>query len=344
MEPLRGSGDSMSPSRATSAALLCAGLALLLPPAQVAAQFPGPGHRRKWASDRIVATQSFKVGGTAIQVDFDQGELDLSRPELVAWVQAAAQSVAQYYGQFPVAYARVIIEPIEGDAESVHGTTWGSVGGADALTRIRLGQHVTRKHLQDDWVLTHEFVHTALPDLDDDQSWLEEGLATYIEPIARAQTGRLTESAVWAEFLHEMHYGEPGRNDGGLNGNGSWGRTYWGGALFCMVADIAIRRQTNNQKGLEDAMSAVVRSGGGIDKDWPLSRVLAIGDQATGTAVLTHMYADWSSRPVTFNLETLWTELGVSADGNKGVALKSSAPFASIREAIASPRKALAQR
>jgi hypothetical protein len=284
------------------------------------------------------------VGDSTIEVDFAAGDLDLSQAELVAWVHASAQSVAAYYGQFPVSHARVIIEPIAGDSDAIHGTTWGGVGGVQALTQIRLGQHVTPKHLAEDWVMTHEFVHTALPDLEDDQSWMEEGLATYIEPIARAQTGRLPEWLVWAEFLHEMQYGEPGGGDGGLNGNRSWGRTYWGGALFCLMADVNIRRQTNNQKGLEDAMTAVVRSGGGIDKDWPLSRVLAIGDRATGTTVLSDMYAKWSQQPVEVDLNQVWRQLGVKAGRANGVELDPAAPLAAIRDSIAEPENVLASK
>jgi hypothetical protein len=334
----------MKVSWGPSVVLLCAGLTLFGPSSRAAAQLSGSGHPGSWRGDKITASQSFQVGDSTIQVDFASGDLDLPQPRLLAWVRASAQSVAQYYGQFPVARARVIIEPIAGDRDSIHGTTWGGVGGVPALTRIRIGQHVTEKHLEDDWVMTHEFVHTALPDLDDEQSWMEEGLATYIEPIARARTGRLPEWRVWAEFLHEMQYGEPGANDGGLNGNRSWGRTYWGGALFCLVADLNIRQQTHNQKGLEDAMSAVVRAGGGIDKDWPLARVLAIADRATGTTVLTGMYAEWSRQPVPVDLDKLWSDLGVKPAKGTGVDLNDAAPLAAIRSTISASQSALAEK
>ncbi len=162
----------------------------------------------------MIASQSFTVGGATIQVDFAAGDLDLSQAQVVSWAQVSARSVAMYYGRFPVPRARVLIEPVAGDSGSIHGTTWGGVGGFAAMTRIRLGQHVTQKDLQTDWVLTHEFVHTALPDLDDDQHWLEEGLATYVEPIARAGAGRLTAAKVWGEFLHEMKYGSRSRRSG----------------------------------------------------------------------------------------------------------------------------------
>ncbi len=288
----------------------------------------------------MVGSQSFAMGGATIQVDFAAGDLDLTQSEVVRWVQGAARSVSMYYGRFPVSKARVLIEPVATGSESIHGTTWGGVEGFPAVTRIRLGQHVTEKDLQEDWVMTHEFVHTALPDLKDDQHWMEEGLATYIEPIARAGAGRLTEAKVWGEFLHEMRYGEPERGDRGLNETHTWGRTYWGGAMFCLVADVTIREQTGNRKGLQDALRAIVESGGGIDKDWSLERTLKIGDRATGTTVLSDMYAKWSETPVQVDLPSLWRQLGVSEDKD-GVKLDAAAPLAAIREAITSPKKTL---
>jgi hypothetical protein len=33
--------------------------------------------------------------------------------------------------------------------------------------------------------MTHEFVRTAFPDVADEHHWTEEGIATYVEPIAR---------------------------------------------------------------------------------------------------------------------------------------------------------------
>jgi hypothetical protein len=300
-------------------------------------------HRRGWRSEPIAASQSFTVGGAMVQVDFSAGDLDLSRDEVVKWVQTSARSVAMFYGRFPIPRMRVLIEPIAGGSDSIHGTTWGGIGGFSGLTRIRLGQHVSEDDLQTDWVMTHELVHTALPDLDEDQHWMEEGLATYIEPIARAGSGRLPPAKVWGEYLHEMQYGEPESNDRGLNRMHSWGRTYWGGALFCLSADVAIRQKTGNRKGLEDALRAIVESGGTIDKDWPLSRALSIGDRATGTTVLTDMYAKWSVEPVQVDLPALWKQLGVS-ESKEGVKLDAVAPLAAIRDAITAPKKPLSNK
>ncbi len=117
----------------------------------------------------------------------------------------------------------------------------------------------------------------ALASLPDPQHWLEEGIATYVEPIARSQAGQLRPERVWADMLGGMGHGEPEAFDRGLDRTHTWGRTYWGGALFCLVADVEIRRQTNNTYGLQDALRAIVGAGGTIDKNWPLTRVLRVG-------------------------------------------------------------------
>jgi predicted metalloprotease with PDZ domain len=103
--------------------------------------------------------------------------------------------------------------------------------------------------------------------------------------------------------------------------------------LFCLVADVEIRKQTKNKKGLQDALRAIVAAGGTIDHDWPITRALEVGDKATGTHVLTEMYAKWSTSPVTVDLPALWSQLGVRRAGD-GVELDAKAPLAKVREGI----------
>jgi hypothetical protein len=56
--------------------------------------------------------------------------------------------------------------------------------------------------------MTHELVHMALTSLPDENHWLEEALATYVEPLARAQDGQLSASD-WKEMLDGMQKREP---------------------------------------------------------------------------------------------------------------------------------------
>jgi predicted metalloprotease with PDZ domain len=203
---------------------------------------------------------------------------------------------------------------------------------------MRLDAGVTKADLNEDWTMTHEFVHMALSSLPDESHWLEEGLATYVEPIARAQAGQLPVEEMWEGVVQGMAHGEPGQGDRGLDQTHTWGRTYWGGALFCLVADVKIREATHNQKGLQDALRAIVGSGATIDTEQPVERVLGAGDRATGTTVLVDLYNSWKNHPVSVDLNQLWVQLGVQT-GSHGIQMDSSAPLASIRAAITTPRE-----
>ena len=81
------------------------------------------------------------------------------------------------------------------------------------------------------------------------------------DTLARAQAGQLSEAQVWAQFVGGMPLGLPQDGDEGLDRTHTWARTYWGGALFCMLADIEIRERTGNRKSIDDAFRAVVQAG-----------------------------------------------------------------------------------
>jgi len=285
----------------------------------------------------VASSQELSIGGAKIQVDFAEGSFDLDKAPILGWVRDAAQAVTTYYGRFPVERVRVLIVPFADRHGVLQGTTWGGVHGFPGFTRMRVGQHTTQRELTDDWTMTHELTHMAFPSLPDDQHWMEEGLATYIEPVARVQMGQLPAKRIWQDMMEGMPKGEPGEGDQGLDRTHTWGRTYWGGGLFCLVADVTIRKETKNRKGLQDALRAIVAEGGTIDKDWSLERALAVGDRATGTRVLSEMYSKWGSAPVQVDLDSLWKELGVKR-GASGVEFDSSAPLAAVRVAITAGR------
>jgi hypothetical protein len=281
-------------------------------------------------------TDVLRVGTSTIEIAFSGVKPDLSHDILLAYVGDAAHAVSHYYGAFPVGRAEVLIILVPGRAGVLQGTTWGDRDGFPAVTRLRIGQHTSQVDLRTDWILTHEFVHTALPSLADDQHWLEEGIATYVEPIARFQSGFLTKKQVWSGMVDGMPHGEPGSFDQGLDNTHTWGRTYWGGALFCLIADIRIREQTKNVLGLQDALTAVVNAHGSIEDEWPIDRVLAIADKRTGTTVLEDLYKSWRATPVKVDLAGLWSQLGIS-DSQEGVIFDNSAPLARVRDTILHP-------
>jgi len=248
---------------------------------------------------------------------------------LTEWVQRSAAIVAGYYGGFPVVGVRIVVTPEPG-TRVTGGTTFGQPAPS---IRVRVGTRVDAPALRDDWVLVHEMTHLALPDVGEDHAWLSEGLAVYVEGVARVQAGNRSIEDVFAEEQRSMPRGMPGPQDRGLDADRSWGRTYWGGAMFCLLADVDIRRRTHNRAGLQDAMRAVLRASGGLTADWDIDRVFATADAAVGVPVLSELYAQMKDRPFAPDLPALWRNLGVIADGS-GVHITDEAPLADIRRAI----------
>lgn len=290
------------------------------------------------AAEDALAPAQLKAGGATMDVTFAPGKIDLPRSKVLAWISNAAEAVTEYFGRFPVAHARIIIRPVEGRSGVFRGMTWGERG---ALTRISLGQLTSPGELDDDWMMTHELVHMAFPDVASEgreHHWIEEGMATYIEPIARAQIGTLAVEKVWDDMARYMPQGLPREGDQGLDHTHTWGRTYWGGALYWLLADVRIRECTENQRGLQDAMRAILKAGGDIEHEWPIEKILETGDQATGCRVLRDLYDQMKAKPVQTDLPELWRRLGMEVIAG-AVTFNDDAPLARIRKAITEVRK-----
>lgn len=273
-----------------------------------------------------------RVGGGTIDVEFGDGRFDLPRAALLNHITRAACAVSTYYGHFPAPRNRLLLVPVPGRRGVITGTTWGF---GRAHSRILIGEHVTTSDLDSDWITTHEMVHTAFPSVSREHHWIEEGIATYVEPLARSWVGDYPLKKVWADLVLGMPKGKPAPGDEGLDRTHTWGRTYWGGAMFCALADVEIRERTNNKRGLIDALRGILAASGGIESEWPLKRALKAGDDAVGVPVLEQLYTRSGSTPMSPDLAALWARLGV--DLNSGhVALDDSARDAAIRQAIGS--------
>jgi hypothetical protein len=263
------------------------------------------------------------------------GEVD-DESALVAWAEDATRTVGSFFGRMPVKGTLVLVRPVRArdGRHGRHGVGFGTtMGNAGAAIAVDVGAAARRDDLADDWVLVHELVHTAVPDVDPEQHWLEEGLATYIEPIARARVGLTTENAVWRGWVRGMPHGLPADGDQGLDRTHTWGRTYWGGALFCLLADVGIRERTHGEKSLDDALRAVLAAGGSITVAWSIDRILDVGDAATGVPVIRELYRRMAHEPAPVDLDDLWRRLGVVAHGD-AMAFDDTAPLASVRTAM----------
>jgi hypothetical protein len=277
-------------------------------------------------------SSTLKVPGATIDVTLPEGPMKLTRDDLLGWVKASATTVANYYGHFPVPHLTLRMRSTSGSGVR-HGVTYPKDGG---LIFISVGRDADIAATKDDWVLVHEMIHLAFPSMEDEHHWIEEGISTYVEPVARARTGGMPVPEVWRTFVRDMPKGEPQSGDQGLDKTPTWGRTYWGGAIFCLLADVRIRERTRNHKGLEDALRGINRGGGNISEDWDIGKALAMGDKATGTTVLRDLYQSMRDKPAPVDLDQLWEKLGIAVkDGS--VAFNDKAPEANIRKAITAP-------
>ena len=277
-------------------------------------------------------TLTLAVPGARIRVQTEPGAFVRPWSVFRHWIAHAANVVGAYYGRFPVTELHLSIVPVDGRGVKT--------GNATALDKPRINVAVGRNSdvsdFEADWILVHEMIHLAFPSVAKRHHWIEEGLATYVESVARAQRGDLAAEFVWRGFVKGMPKGLPGPGDAGLDHTRTWGRTYWGGALFCLLADVAIREQTSGRYGLQHALRAIVAAGLSIQDQMLLAEVLRLGDQVTGVRVLTDLYLQMAKAPGRVDLPTLWEQLGVSV--HDGVAVfDEAAPLAHIRRQITAP-------
>jgi hypothetical protein len=271
-------------------------------------------------------TETLQFGGSVIHLQLDPN-LPLPASNVVEWVSRAAVAVTNYLGRYPVKSLELTISA--GGGGPVNG---GVTHGASRI-RVRLGPDARVRDLRHDWILTHEMFHLAFPTLRDRYSWMMEGLSDYLEPVARARVGQIRPQDAWREFVDGMAQGLPGPGDQGLDLDHTWGRIYWGGNLYWLLADVRIREQTGNRHSVDDVIRSILDAGGDGDANWSLERVLKAGEKATGTTVLKDLHDELGDKPGNVDLDALWKKLGVRYDRGL-ITFDDTAPGAKIRAAI----------
>jgi hypothetical protein len=273
--------------------------------------------------------QSVRVGAATLELAFvPSNGRKVDRAPIVDALRHAAEVVTRYFHRFPVERLLVLVVPTGGD--DLHGRT---LGGGGATLMLYVGADASAQAIARSWVPAHELTHLAFPTVPRAQLWIAEGLATYLEPIERARAGDLSAEKVWRDLVDGLPQGQPEAGDRGLDHTHSWGRTYWGGALYCMLADLEIRQRTGNRRSLDDAVRAIVAAGGTLERSWPLERALDVGDAAIGLPLLRQLYNKLGAAPVTVDLDGWWQKLGIKLVAGRLV-FDDAAPLAAVRRAI----------
>ena len=88
------------------------------------------------SSEPPAPTESLSIGGAAINLEIEAGDLSLSRTQVLDWVRRSACAVTEYYAGFPVRKVDVKIVPID---EGKGDTLWpDSPGRSNTRDKSRL--------------------------------------------------------------------------------------------------------------------------------------------------------------------------------------------------------------
>ena len=273
--------------------------------------------------------ETLHVDGARLNVAFIRGQFKLPKQQRLAWIRRVAKTVSGYFGKFPVSEAHIIVV-----ANAGRGVRSGTVFGYTIpVIRLHVGIASTAKDLKADWKAVHEMAHLGFPNLAEKHLWLSEGLAVYVERISLVHAGVLDRKTAWRLFVRDMRHGLPRGGDRGLDGATDWGRVYWGGTIYSLLADLELRKRTNNRLGLQDALRGSVAKGATHDKLWRVERALRAADLQTGQTVLAELYERMGKRRYRPDLTRLWRQLGVRSSG-RSITLDDSAELAVIRRAI----------
>lgn len=276
--------------------------------------------------------QMITAGNSQIFFNVEDGPLSVSKADLAVYVRDAAKAVTAYYGTFPIHKTVINFVPSDDDGIGFGTSTYDDDEDYGVVT-INIGENTTRRNLRSSWTLTHELMHLAFPVVSHHKRWLSEGIATYVEPIGRMRIGNLSPEEVWGDLLTNLPKGLPRQGEGGLRSARNFDRIYWGGALYCLLADVEIRQRTNNRVGLEDALRSIAKQGGTAASNWDAEEAVQAGDKGLGISVLHPLYTKMGEQPVSIDVPAYLRKLGVVKSGET-VAFDDRAPLAAIRHAI----------
>jgi hypothetical protein len=257
------------------------------------------------------------------------GLLKIAPEQIAAWVSAVAEGNRRFWRRSPAKGGLVVLIPTPRG-----GVPFGrvlSLGGA--VVTVLVGETATNKELYDDWVLVHEFIHLGSPLMRDTGAWLNEGFATFYEPVLRTRAGWKSEDDVWREWMSSMPRGMPAMTDIGLE-NAGRGGIYWGGAMFVLMAEIESLKASGGKVGFSDCLRTILAEGGDVTTKWPTMKFLDRCDALLGKTVIAPLAKQHIEKGSAVDLDQLWKRLGVSMAEGGDIHYDDKAELAWLRPLI----------
>jgi len=192
--------------------------------------------------------------------------------KLVRWVEETHAAVEQLVGAYPFD-VHIFFHRRDGAREPVPwaNTERGRVQGV----HFHVNPRFSLRALRSDWTAAHELSHLALPYLGRRHAWFAEGFASYMQYQVMQVMGVISPAEAARRYAGkldraERRYRYPDRPFAAaaprLRAEGNYPTMYWGGAVYFLQVDEALRTQSGRDfiAILSEYVACCRRTGGEI--------------------------------------------------------------------------------
>jgi hypothetical protein len=279
---------------------------------------PCPDGLYRLRAEDLVDSGFQAFGGRRCQAQLPDAVLDVAilgtmthvkDAQICQWLRERGEEVRHIRRNFPHPRISVSVYPVPGreDANVFGMVLWSSPPSIALL----VGQDTRLDALTEDWTALHELLHLIHPTFIPRTPWISEGLATYFTEFARSRSGRKSPEEAWAELLDGFKRGRAqasGQSMQEMIDDSAPPGIYWLGAYFSLRLDVALRRATGNQRGLQDVLELLATQGSTSTVEAYGAAVDAVAERPIFDALL----AEHLHLPAFAGLEGLLEALGVT--------------------------------
>jgi len=257
---------------------------------------------------------------------------------LKQWVVDIGETLSDYLGHFPLSQLQVIL--IENRRFRTGPVPWGDVkrGGGFGIRFVVDSDQSLEKFYQD-WTATHEFSHLLVPNIEYQDGWLSEGLASYLQYLLMARSGQLTPEQAWQKLYLGFNRGLNGtvnapeeklintsENRRKGNRSGRTMRIYWSGAVYFFMADVELRKQSKGQLGLPELLLKLNQCCIDSRDEWSGIRLAKKLDELSDKDIFVDLYRNIAYSKDFPDFMQTFNELGIQVE-NEQVTFDSQASF-----------------
>jgi len=239
------------------------------------------------------------------------------------WLTDIAKGVDHYLGGYPIAQTQVIV--ISKNKLKSGPVPWGDFSRGNGFgIRFVVKTDNEIENFYADWTAAHEFSHQLLPKIHFDDIWLSEGLSSYLQYVLMGQMGSLSQEKAWSRLYSAFQRTKKSiaksRAEPLLETSKNWGeghhrdrrmRVYWSGALMFLKADVALRKKSNGQTGLNDILLKLNQCCIKGPKIWRGKNLVKQLDHLSTSNIFSELYREFANNSGFPSYDKTFEQLGI---------------------------------